>query len=85
MKNASKKSVQAAKKAQAKQYKAFIKSPQWAAIRGRRIFKDRGQCVVCKSRHKLEVHHKTYERFGGQELMQDLLTLCECCHKTVHA
>lgn len=72
-------------KAQHKQYKAFIKSPQWKAIRGRRIFKDRGQCAMCKSRHKLEVHHKTYERFGGKELMQDLLTLCVGCHKAIHA
>ena len=71
--------------AKTKAYKAFIKSPQWAVIRGMRIFKDRGQCAVCKSRHKLEVHHKTYARFGGKELMQDLLTLCVNCHKAVHA
>ena len=72
-------------KAQHKHYRAFMKSPTWKAIRGLRIFKDKGQCAHCSSRRKLEVHHKTYARFGGKELMQDLLTLCVKCHKAIHA
>jgi hypothetical protein len=35
-------------------------------------------------RYRLEVHHLTYERVGGQELPDDLIVLCDECHHFVH-
>jgi hypothetical protein len=32
----------------------------------------------------LDVHHKTYERFGGDERMDDLEVLCRFCHIKHH-
>jgi len=37
----------------------------------------------CGSRVRLQVHHKTYVRFGN-ERMGDLVTLCESCHAKEH-
>lgn len=71
-------------------YQVYLKSQAWADKRAQVIFRDGGQCQAkrngrkCGSRHKLEVHHKTYERFG-RELLSDLVCLCEDCHKAVHA
>jgi 5-methylcytosine-specific restriction endonuclease McrA len=31
------------------------------------------------------VHHRTYERWGGDELITDLVTLCSDCHAMLHA
>lgn len=66
-------------------YTAYINSPAWRAIRARAIFRDGAQCRLCGSRQKLEVHHLTYIRFGGEELPGDLITLCEACHERLHA
>lgn len=32
-----------------------------------------------------DVHHKTYERTGGDELMDDLEVLCRDCHEAHHS
>lgn len=73
-----------------KQYTDYIKSKAWKRKRNKVIFRDGGQCKAikngkpCGSRKNLEVHHLSYERFGN-ELFSDLVTLCEDCHKTIHA
>ena len=72
-----------------KQYKQYMKSDNWKSKRSQRIFKDGGMCQgvragkKCLSRFKLEVHHKTYIRMGN-ELMDDLITLCHKCHLAIH-
>lgn len=85
-----KKSVAALKKqAMRANYTAYLKSPKWAAIRAKVIFRDLGQCQSerggkpCLSRIGIEVHHLTYARFGN-EALTDLVTLCHDCHKRMH-
>ena len=41
------------------------------------------QCELCPNRDSLQVHHKTYERYG-QELLTDLVALCRECHARHH-
>lgn len=65
-------------------YRDFMRSAEWLEIRRRVIFRDRAQCRQCGSRINLEVHHRTYARFGGREEMGDLITVCEACHKRIH-
>lgn len=36
-------------------------------------------CQVCNSRNSLQVHHRTYERYGN-ERPADLTVLCAFCH-----
>ena len=33
---------------------------------------------------ELQVHHKTYTRFGGDEFMRDLQVLCRSHHQAIH-
>ena len=42
-------------------------------------------CEGCKSTGPLDVHHLTYDRFGGDELPADLRVLCRRCHKSADA
>lgn len=39
----------------------------------------------CPEIEKLTVHHKTYRRFGGNELPDDLEVRCKSCHDYHHA
>lgn len=66
-------------------YYAYLASPAWGAVRAR-IFASRlRQCEKCHAFGcVLDVHHKSYERFG-RELDSDLEILCRECHEKEHA
>jgi len=67
-----------------KAYNKFIQSPEWQAIRVN-LFSIRGKkCEQCDSVDRINVHHKTYKRFGGKENPEDLLILCNKCHAIIH-
>lgn len=40
-------------------------------------------CLLCMSPHRLEVHHRTYDRLGN-EWPEDLVVLCATCHQRHH-
>jgi hypothetical protein len=66
------------------EYEAYIGSSAWDRRRTRRLEKDGRKCQGCGSTAAgLHVHHRTYERFGD-ELLNDLVTVCEDCHAFVH-
>jgi hypothetical protein len=48
------------------------------AVRSAALARDEG-CRVCSDTEGLEVHHRTYERFG-REALADLTVLCHDCH-----
>ena len=72
-----------AEKAKRREYTQHIKSDAWKALRARVIVRNGGQCCRCGSRARLEVHHKSYARFGSERL-EDLETLCHRCHEGEH-
>jgi hypothetical protein len=62
----------------------FYESPEWAAIR-LRYFETRPEaCWVCGSTVSVQLHHTSYEGFGGQEALSDLVALCDTHHRRVH-
>ena len=65
-------------------YQEYLKSDHWKNIR-RRYFRSKlyKGCYICGSRTNIQIHHKTYKRFG-REWLNDLLALCTDCHKEVH-
>jgi len=53
--------------------------------------RDRGQCCYfgvgqnrCKSRYRVEIHHITPLSRGGQDTIENLVTLCHDHHKLIH-
>jgi HNH endonuclease len=67
------------------QYEAYIASDAWKAKR-KLAFATYGKvCARCGGERKtLHVHHRTYVRFGGDELVEDLEVLCIPCHEKHH-
>ena len=60
-------------------YDKYIHSAGWRRKAGQRLEMDGHVCQVC-GREATEVHHLTYDRFGNEE-MNDLVSLCQECHK----
>lgn len=62
----------------------YQRSEHWRNIR--QIVRERfdGRCAACNSSDGLEVHHRTYERVGMEEI-GDLTLLCTECHSLLHA
>jgi hypothetical protein len=61
------------------EYEAYIQSDEWRRRRAVAIRKAGERCQVCNRGGRLEVHHRTYERFGA-EMEDDLVVLCGDCH-----
>ena len=64
-------------------HREYLKSPLWKEIRQKAINHYGPICSVCKE-FGSDVHHKTYDRVGGHELMSDLEVLCRKCHEAKH-
>jgi hypothetical protein len=64
-------------------YAAYLATTEWRARRISIIRRDKKRCTECGSKRRLQVHHKTYERVG-EELPEDLITLCDDCHCKAH-
>ncbi len=64
-------------------YQAYLHSTEWQAKREQRLQQDGHKCTHCFTTECLEVHHLTYVRLGN-ELLDDLLTLCDYCHQDLH-
>lgn len=62
-----------------KAYEAYIGSSEWRTRREVAIRKAGGRCQVCNREGRLDVHHRTYIRFGA-EMEDDLTVLCRTCH-----
>ena len=64
-------------------YAAYLRSPEWKALRDSTIARDGGRCRVCNAGNDLVAHHRTYAR-AMAEAPDDLTTLCRRCHDAVH-
>jgi hypothetical protein len=64
-------------------YEAHLQSPKWKALREKVIERANGICEGCGHNRATQAHHLTYERVGD-EMLFDLVAVCESCHSKVH-
>lgn len=62
-----------------KEYKEYLKSPEWRRRRTAKLQQARWRCQKCPETEGLQVHHLTYERLGHEDA-EDLIVLCRACH-----
>lgn len=61
--------------------KEYYKSNKWQEIRQARMKYDGYRCQKCGSSENLQVHHKDYVGNGREVIKEDLITVCERCHR----
>lgn len=65
-------------------YEEYLRTSHWKCVRSAALDAARNQCERCGDRQaRLDVHHRTYTRLGG-ELLADVVVLCRRCHEEVH-
>lgn len=62
------------------EYAAYLKSQWWRAFRLRVLEFWEWRCALCNGEHKLDVHHRTYQRLNCEQ-MNDCICLCRECHR----
>lgn len=65
-------------------YYEYIHSEAWSKRRLEVLRRDRFRCQMCGTAKNLRVHHINYEHLGTDAELDDLITLCDTCHKKVH-
>jgi hypothetical protein len=66
-------------------YAAYLQTPELRAKKSRVHIRAGNRCVICGPVDKpLDVHHNSYDRLGGDELLVDFALLCRDCHSKHH-
>jgi hypothetical protein len=65
-------------------YREYLISKKWAGIKKAIHYIYEDECYICRSKDKLHVHHKTYDRIYHEDL-DDLVLVCEDCHEKIHS
>jgi len=65
---------------------SYIRTGRWKRFCKRYFGANRriGLCRGCLRESELQLHHCTYERLG-RELLDDVIPVCDECHKKIHA
>ena len=65
---------------------AFLRSPEWKALRQQALQRDGHKCCLCGSTARLNVHHIFCRKFFGDLKLDidNLLTVCSKCHFRIH-
>lgn len=64
-------------------YVLYLRSPIWRLRRRLWILQAGGRCEQCRSRRRLTIHHRSYQRLG-HERRADVTVLCWDCHRRQH-
>jgi hypothetical protein len=66
-------------------YEDYLRSPAWRALRAKVLRRDGYTCQGCgRPNSATQAHHLTYQRVGN-EMLFDLVAVCEDCHAKIHA
>lgn len=67
-------------------YLTYLESKHWATVRDEALRVAGYSCQLCNIDDQeavLDVHHRTYERLGNEDI-GDLTVLCRDCHRHFH-
>ena len=56
----------------------------YEALRNEVLRRDGWRCQLCGGMTNLEVHHRQFRSHCGHDLEENLITLCDLCHSSVH-
>ena len=62
---------------------SYYQSPRWQQLRTERLILDNHRCRMCNAPAQA-VHHRRYPKVMGDEVVEDLTSLCHRCHHNHH-
>ena len=65
------------------EYRDYLLTDHWIEL-SKEIRQRDKICRVCSRKAKLEVHHLTYRNMMRSSERNDLISVCETCHKSIH-
>ena len=66
-----------------KKYLLYLQADCWKQTRKHALTLAGFVCEVCTTAKATQVHHQNYECIG-MEQSDDLLAVCDACHRTIH-
>jgi len=66
-----------------KQYNEYLSSPAWNKKRAIVLERDHYTCQGCFQARATQVHHLSYKHVGN-ELLFELVSVCDACHHKIH-
>ena len=64
-------------------YIDYLQSDDWKERRKELMEEANGECSECGDK-ATELHHLNYNKLGYEELDEDVVALCNECHKEMH-
>lgn len=61
-----------------------LDSLSYEKLRQKVLRRDGWRCQGCGARQQLQIHHKEFRSHSGDDSEENLITLCDHCHKLVH-
>jgi 5-methylcytosine-specific restriction endonuclease McrA len=65
-------------------YQEYLRTYAWINIRHTVLVRDSHKCRLCNDGNNIHVHHRVYPTVLGKESLDDLISLCESCHRLFH-
>jgi 5-methylcytosine-specific restriction endonuclease McrA len=62
-----------------------VEPTSYEKLRLQVLRRDAWRCQACGAMSNLEVHHQTFRSRSGEDSDENLITLCDDCHRLVHA
>jgi len=59
-------------------------APEYGELREQVLRRDGWRCQFCGSTTNLEVHHQEFRSHSGPDDENNLITLCNPCHSSLH-
>ena len=72
------------KQTRPKQPRVQLDAELYEQLRKQVLRRDGWRCQYCGARSNLEVHHKEFRSWGGDDSEHNMITLCYRCHSLVH-
>jgi 5-methylcytosine-specific restriction endonuclease McrA len=57
---------------------------QYRIICNKVLERDHWRCQICGSMRGLQIHHKEFRSHMGSDSEENLITLCDACHRRIH-
>ena len=67
-----------------KQPRLHLDADSYRQLCARVLERDGWRCQSCGSMQQLQVHHQQFRSHGGDDSEENLITLCDGCHKLLH-